>query len=144
MYLECGPPGSGKSTHAKRIAEEFGAVRLNADEVRGIVGKGEDDQEVSHIAFRNLETCAEILLRQNFNLVIDNLNSNKKARKSFIKLGRKYGARIIACIHFPPLEVCLERNRSRERQVPEEFLIGNYHAFQIPLPGEVDEVVLID
>jgi protein phosphatase len=144
VYLEIGPPASGKSTHARSFAERERAVRLSADEIRGIVGTGEDDQSVSYIAFKNLETAAEILLRQNFNLVIDNLNKDRKSRKRIVELARKYNARLVAFIHQPPLEVCIERNRSRERQVPEEFLIQIYNEIQIPLPGvEVDETLKI-
>ena len=32
LIVVCGLPGSGKTTHAKRLEEELGAVRFNPDE----------------------------------------------------------------------------------------------------------------
>lgn len=49
LIMFSGPPGSGKTTIAKAIEEEFGAIRLASDDVRRIIHARYPNMELSEI-----------------------------------------------------------------------------------------------
>jgi protein phosphatase len=58
--------------------------------------------------------------------IADATNLKREDRKPFIKIARWYNYNTAAIIFNIPLEVCLARNRARERKVPEEALRAQY------------------
>jgi predicted kinase len=132
-------PGAGKSTFAQRYSSE---IVLSSDKLRGIVGTDESDQSVSGKVFSIMEAMADYFLSQGKDVVVDATNTTRKARKEFIKIGRKNGSKISAYVFPVPLEVAKARNAGRARVVP-DFVLDRMHAgFEMPLVGEVDEVKL--
>jgi predicted kinase len=157
LYINVGAPGSGKSTHAAKFVSARALhdaalplnvrpepiVVLNADEIRGFYGWGEQDQSVSGEAFKFIGFAAEMLFRQGFSVLVDVTSKNKQSRAKLIELARKYNARTVAFVFDTPLSVCLERNASRARVVPPDVVERIFHEIQIPVMGEVDEVRVI-
>lgn len=45
-------------------------------------------------------------------------------RRPYLRIGELYGAEVEAIFFDTPLDTCLERNRRRERRVPEEAIRG--------------------
>ena len=117
-----GVPGSGKTTLAQKIAEK-GWKYINADSIRlelyGNAAEQGDKEEVFALFFTRLE---ELMLK-GVDVIIDNTNLNPKQRKPILERCEKFGyADIQLWLLDIPLEICLERNRSRDRIVPEDIV----------------------
>lgn len=128
-----GLPGSGKSTYLERL----GVTGLSSDAIRKLLA---DDETVQSIHPQVFETL-RYLLRQRMMLqrevtYIDATNLTPGERHPYIAIGRAYGCEIEAVFFDVPLEVCLERNRSRGRAVPEEALRLMSAKLRIPLADE--------
>jgi predicted kinase len=128
-----GLPGSGKSTYLERL----GVTGLSSDAIRKLLA---DDETVQSIHPQVFETL-RYLLRQRMMLqrevtYIDATNLTPGERHPYIAIGRAYGCEIEAVFFDVPLEVCLERNRSRGRAVPEEALRLMSTKLRIPLADE--------
>jgi predicted kinase len=53
---------------------------------------------------------------------VDATNLSPKERKQWIHMSRGFGYEVQAVFFDVPIEVCLERNRRRERVVPEDVM----------------------
>jgi predicted kinase len=114
-----GLPGSGKSTYV----EQLGAGVLSSDTIRKLLA---DDETIQTIHDRVFETL-RYLLRQRLAMrrpvtYIDATNLTPQERRPYIGIGKAFGCTLEA-VHFDvPLAVCRERNRARQRVVPDEAL----------------------
>lgn len=118
LYVMCGIPASGKSTHAATIdADEV----LSADIVRKVRGKLDLHQVGA------LRMLAPPRLRSGETLVIDACNTKKGDRLSWIEAARWSLAQAHLIVMDTPLEVCLARNAERGNQsVPEKILTAQH------------------
>ncbi len=98
MTICIGNIGSGKSLLASKLAK-MGHVVVNMDSISRMFGGGEyglydsKKKEVYH----DTETCAiESALENGFSVVVDRTNMDRKRRRRFLEIGKKYGAKIIA------------------------------------------------
>ena len=123
ITLLCGNVGSGKSTYAFEFCRANpNTIRINADKMRYIVTGDESNMKCDGAVWASLERMAEYLLDSGFSLIIDNLNYHKKARKFWIGLAKKYFLKIDCVIINTPYDICIDRNKSRSRIVPEFVL----------------------
>ena len=116
-----GLPGSGKSTYIERLS----ATALSSDAVRKLLA---DDETIQTIHDRVFETL-RYLLRHRLALrrpvtYIDATNLTLEERRPYIGIGKEFGCTLEAVYFDVPLAVCRERNRARQRVVPEEALAG--------------------
>jgi predicted kinase len=116
-----GLPGSGKSTYVARL----GATALSSDAVRILLA---DDETIQTIHDRVFETLRYLLshrlaLRRPVTF-IDATNLTPEERHPYIGIGKAHGCEIEAIYFDVPLEICRERNRARQRIVPEEALVA--------------------
>ena len=122
MVLMLGVPGSGKTTLAERLLKK-GYISLNADSIRqelwGDATIQENSDQVFEIFFAKLDQC----LADQSDVVIDNVNSNPRHREQIINKARAAGYEDIQLwVLDVPLELCLERNRARNRNVPDDIV----------------------
>ena len=95
--------------------------------------KRQTDQTIHRVVFKTLRD----LLRRRLELgaaetYIDATNLTRRERRPYIKIAAAYGCQAEAVFFDTPLEVCLERNRARQRNVPEEVLRMMATKLQIP------------
>ena len=114
-----GLPGSGKSTYV----EQLDGVALSSDAIRKVLVDEETIQTIHDRVFQTLR----YLLRHRLGLrrpvtYIDATNLTPEERSPYIGIGKAYGCTLEAVYFDVPLAVCLERNRARQRMVPEEAL----------------------
>jgi predicted kinase len=120
VVLSIGLPGSGKSTWFKR----HNILPLSSDMVRILLFDDVTEQRYQDLVFSTLRSMlrARLLARRPWNYV-DATNLSPHERRSWIKLAHDFGYEAHAVFFDVPPEVCIDRNRRRERNVPEEIML---------------------
>lgn len=119
VVLAIGLPGSGKSTWFRRR----GVTPLSSDLLRSILFDDITEQRYQGLVFSTLRSLlrARLIARMPWNYV-DASNLSSHERRQWIKMAKGFGYEVHAVFFDVPLEVCLERNRRRERQVKEDIV----------------------
>jgi len=119
VVLAIGLPGSGKSSWFKR----HNITPLSSDLLRALLFDDPTEQRFQDLVFSNLRSMlkARLIARRPVNYV-DATNLTPHERHGWIKLAKDYGYEVQAVFFDVPVEVCLERNRRRDRVVPEDAM----------------------
>ena len=120
VVLAIGLPGSGKSTWFKR----HNILPLSSDMVRILLFDDVTEQRYQDLVFSTLRSMlrARLLAKRSWNYV-DATNLSPHERRSWVKLAQDFGYEAHAVFFDVPPEVCIERNRRRERNVPEDVML---------------------
>jgi predicted kinase len=119
LIVTVGLPGSGKSTWLS----SHGINAISSDEIRRWIA---DDPTVQHI-HRIVFGAVRYLVVQRLKIgrpvtYIDATSLTPWERRPYIRLGQLYECDVEALFFDTPVEVCIERNRSRDRVVPGEAI----------------------
>jgi predicted kinase len=119
VVLAVGLPGSGKSSWFKRHK----ISPLSSDMLRALLFDDPKEQRFQDLVFSNLRSMlkARLIARRPLNYV-DATNLSPHERHTWIKMARDYGYDVHAVYFDVPVDVCMERNRRRERNVPEDIM----------------------
>ena len=119
VVLAIGLPGSGKTTWFGRR----GITPLSSDLLRNILFDDVEEQRYQGLVFSTLRSLlrARLIARMPMNYV-DATNLSTHERRQWIKMAKSFGYEVQAVFFDVPLEVCLERNRMRDRSVSEEIM----------------------
>ena len=119
VILAIGLPGSGKSSWFRRNS----ITPLSSDVVRMLLFDDAQEQRFQDLVFSNLRSMlkARLIARRPVNYV-DATNLTPHDRAGWVKLAKDYGYEVQALFFDVPLEVCLERNRRRNRTVDEDVM----------------------
>jgi predicted kinase len=128
-YVMCGPQGGGKSTKAKEIAALENAVIIEGDKIREeLFGSAEIQGNWVDVHDRIEEILSESC---GMSVILDGTYWKKSYRAEAIALLKSYGYdKIEAIVCCPSLDTCMERNWSRDRNVPDYALRVTYDGFQ--------------
>jgi len=120
VVLAIGLPGSGKSTWFKR----HNILPLSSDMVRILLFDDVTEQRYQDLVFSTLRSMlrARLLAKRPWNYV-DATNLSSHERRTWVKLANDFGYEAHAVFFDVPPEVCIERNRRRERNVPEDVML---------------------
>jgi predicted kinase len=119
VVLAIGLPGSGKTTWFGRR----GITPLSSDLLRNILFDDVEEQRYQGLVFSTLRSLlrARLIAKMPMNYV-DATNLSIHERRQWIKMAKSFGYEVQAVFFDVPLEVCLQRNRSRDRMVSEEVM----------------------
>jgi predicted kinase len=119
VVLAIGLPGSGKTTWFKRR----GVTPLSSDMLRSILFDSITEQRYQGLVFSTLRSLlrARLIAKMPWNYV-DATNLSPHERRQWIKMARGFGFEVQAVFFDVPVELCIQRNSKRERQVPEDVM----------------------
>ncbi len=119
VVLAIGMPGSGKTTWFRRR----GVTPLSSDLLRNILFDDVEEQRYQGLVFSTLRSLlrARLIARMPWNYV-DATNLSVHERRQWIKMAKSFGYEVQAVFFDVPLEVCLDRNRQRDRAVSEDVM----------------------
>ncbi|WP_414542720.1 AAA family ATPase [Nostoc sp. CCY0012] len=126
LFLMSGLSGSGKSTTAKYLARQLGAIQIRSDAVRKHLGgislreRGGDDlytPEMTQKTYARLLNLGIILANQGFNVILDAKYDKEQLRQEAIAQAKihQIPLQIIYCT--APLEVVQERLANRSGDI---------------------------
>jgi predicted kinase len=119
VVLTIGLPGSGKTTWFKRR----GVTPLSSDLLRSLLFDDITEQRWQGLVFSTLRSLlrARLIAKMPWNYV-DATNLSPHERRQWIKMAKSFGYDVQAVFFDVPLEVCMERNRRRERLVGDDVM----------------------
>ncbi len=119
VVLTIGLPGSGKTTWFKRR----GVTPLSSDLLRSLLFDDITEQRWQGLVFSTLRSLlrARLIAKMPWNYV-DATNLSPHERRQWIKMAKSFGYEVQAVFFDVPLEVCLERNKRRERTVGDDVM----------------------
>jgi predicted kinase len=119
LIITVGLPGSGKSTYLASL----GVNAISSDEVRRLIADDPRDQSMNARIF----STVRYLIRQRIAAgrpvtYVDATHLTRWERKPYVILAQRYGCRLEALFFDVPVAICIQRNHTRERVVPEEAI----------------------
>lgn len=143
LHITRGLPGSGKTYFAASWTAEDPAhrARVNRDDLRQMIDDGRFVHGVTEqriIAARDAAILA--LLRKGVDVICDDTNLKQRVVRDLANLARQAGAdlNVVDFTHVP-LDVCIERDALRDRQVGEKTIRDMHTRF---LKGRVLPLLL--
>jgi predicted kinase len=120
VVLAIGLPGSGKSSWFRR----HNIIPLSSDLIRGLLFDDATEQRFQDLVFSSLRYMLRMRMvagrPENY---IDATNLSPKERHSWIKMARDFNYEAHAVFFDVPTEICMERNRKRSRNVPDDIMV---------------------
>ena len=146
LVVLCGLAGSGKSTFAARWFLPTQIV--SSDGCRELVADDPGDQQVNRDAFELFHFLIGKRLAHGRLTVADSTALEAFARQELLRLASLAGYQTCLLVVRVSVEVCLERNRQRERRVPETVIQAQQQLLEaaelaIPLEGW-DQIHVVD
>ena len=118
-----GPPGAGKTSYAERLKKKYMNFEIiSPDEIRKEMTGDEHDQSHNVEVFGKVYSRISTYLAEGYNVIYDATNCQSNYRTRILDYCSK-DAKIIFCINFTTsIAMCIDRNRSRSKPVPEEII----------------------
>ena len=114
-----GLPGSGKSTWLARLSVNA----ISSDEIRRWIADDPTNQSIHRIVFGTVRYLIVQRLKAGRPVTyIDATSLTPWERRPYIRLGQLHDCEVEAVFFDVPVEVCIARNRTRGRIVPEEAI----------------------
>ena len=145
LYILIGPPACGKSTFAKLMrGYDLGTI-VSSDQVRKQLYGDESVQKDHAKVFAICHNKIKDAIADGQDVIFDATNTAPNHRNTAMDVARDAGAdQIVGIMYNGTLEKCLENNRNRDRQVPEEVirrLYDDMYRFEPKLSDVFDELI---
>lgn len=136
LCIMVGIPGSGKTTYAKKLVESMEAsVLISSDDIRAELGDVNDMSKNKEV-FAIMNQRVKDKLNNGYFVCYDATSLTKEVRKNLIDEMKLHCQSFVAVFINTPLEIALERNKSRDRVVPEDVIKDMFKKLQPPVIDE--------
>lgn len=136
LIVMCGVPGSGKSFIAEKLKEKSknNCKILSSDAYRKVICGDENCQDKNEEIFNALYKDLIINLKLGYDVIFDATNTTLKARRKILNQLSKCNKNIhkICYVVNTPIDICIERDKNRCRNVGEEVIQKFTKSFQMP------------
>ncbi len=133
LIVLIGPSGSGKTTWAN---EHFRSSEIvSSDQLRAMVGTGEDDQRAGTAAFEILERIVAERIGRRLTTVIDTLGLDDKRRAGWVDLAHSAGIPVHGIVFDTAGEECERRNDLRSKPIPKSVMHKQISRFRMLVPA---------
>ncbi|WP_040483908.1 AAA family ATPase [Lyngbya aestuarii] len=125
LILMIGLPGSGKSFFATQLQINHPQYQLiSTDTIRAQLFGDEGIQGPWLRVWSQVQYQFKQAVGEGTDAIYDATNTQRRQRKEVITVAREIGFDPIFAVWVnTPLEICLQRNQNRLRQVPEEIIL---------------------
>lgn len=143
FYMLVGVPGSGKTTMAERFMEsDPTVVHISSDIIRGKLWGDETCQKNPDEVFRVMGEETLKTLNSGYSVIYDATNVTRKNRRNILeKLPSWVIKECLIC--WAPVEVCVERDRARERTVGPDVIDKMLRRFEAPYYDEGFDTITV-
>ena len=131
LFVMVGIPGSGKSTKAKELAEQYNAKIFSSDEYRKNILGDENDQQNNAKVFDALYNDLSEAI-ENTNCIFDATNCSYKTRKRVLDKVKNIKCNKTAYVMTTSIADCIKRDCARERTVGTDVIMKFVYSFQLP------------
>jgi predicted kinase len=133
IVITVGLPGSGKSTYLQRL----GVNAISSDELRRLIIDDPTDQTIHPRIFATIR----YLIHQRIAVgrpitYVDATHLMRWERRQYVQLAKHYKCELEALFFDVPVEVCIQRNSQRGREVPEQVIRNMAQCMQPPTEQE--------
>lgn len=132
FIMMVGLPASGKSTFAKELAEQNGAIICSSDEIRREIFGDENCQDDNTRVFKILHNRIKENLKNGNNVIYDATNLSEKRRRAFLQELEGIACEKKCLIMATPIGDCCNYNLARERRVPGFVMDKMYRNYNPP------------
>ena len=136
MIMMVGLPGSCKSTWAERYAKTHDCVIHSSDAIREELYGSESEQQNPQKVFQILHKRIRNDLVEGKDCIYDATNLTSKLRRNFLQYISNVNYIKRAFVIWSDYEMCLARNKKRERKVPEYAMERMLRHFEMPAKWE--------
>jgi len=132
IIMTVGAPASGKSTWSKQMIakEPLDWIRINNDDIRAMFNNSVFSADYEKIITSARTLLIKEALRKNKNIVIDNVNSNKRHYDEVVKLVKASGKKafIMEKPFYTDIDELISRDKQRDKSVGEEVIRKFYNS----------------
>ncbi|MFI9387239.1 AAA family ATPase [Kutzneria sp. NPDC052558] len=118
LIIVCGLPGSGKTTHARRLAEQRGGARLSPDEWMDALGVNLWDSAMRDRVEKLQWSLAKDLLRAGVTVIVEWGTWSRAERDALRVEARELGASVELVYLNVPLDELCRRIHGRNHEDP--------------------------
>jgi predicted kinase len=133
--LLVGIPGVGKSTYAKELAMRTNAVWMSSDYIRERIYGDAACQDNHNKVFEIMHEETLSALDNGLDVIYDATNITRKSRLSILNKLPKH-VRKKCIIVWAPIDICIERDKARDRTVGKEVIDKMLRRFEAPFYDE--------
>lgn len=141
FLMVVGLPGSGKSTYIEKYYANYSVH--SSDAIREELSGDVNNQDINKQVFNTLHRRVKEDLAAGKSVVYDATNISWKRRKAFLQELKSFNCHKECVLMATPFELCVQRNRERERVVPYFVIERMYKNFDIPWYNEGWDSIVI-
>ncbi len=143
LILLVGIPGSGKSTYAQNKTKyDSNIVWLSSDAIRERLYGDASCQDNPGKVFEIMQKETVQALEKGFDVIYDATNITRKARAGILNIVPKYVQKYCVVI-WAPINICIERDKARERTVSKEVIDKMLKRFEAPFYDEGFDTIMV-
>ena len=143
LIVLCGVPGSGKSTYAQnKIKHDSNIVWLSSDAFREKLYGDVNCQDNPGKVFEIMQKEAVEALENGFDVIYDATSITRKARAGILNVVPKHVQKCCVVI-WAPINVCIERDATRERTVGKAVIDKMLKRFEAPFYDEGFDMIAV-
>ena len=136
-FIMCGPPGSGKSTLSKQLADQNNAKLFCFDSLPN----SHNPKYAESVRKQMWADIAEEL-RAGQSIVCDDVHTKLKWRSGFLTTTADIPCKKVLVVMTTPLDECLQRNANRKFRLPNLVVENSYKNMEPPTLDEgFDEIL---